>query len=300
MRVRTLAVGLLVSGLALATAACGKSGSPTDNANAGAPPALQVAKNVDVAGSPTFAKMKQRKHVIVGVKDAQPGLGYKDLTTGKYSGFDIDIANYISAQLGFDPAKIEYKAVPSASREQALVNGDVDYYVGTYTINDKRKKQVAFAGPYFVAGQDLLVRKDNTDITGPRSLMGKKVCSVTGSTPIQNVRAKKLTQASNIVEYQKYSDCVTALEQGKVDVLTTDDAILKGYAAQEPDKLKVVGKPFTKEPYGVGLPHDDKALRDKVNDILQTAMDNGTWQKFYDETLGKSGSKATPPKLERY
>ncbi|ONI79289.1 ABC transporter substrate-binding protein [Actinosynnema sp. ALI-1.44] len=293
MRVRTLAVGLLVGGLALT--GCGKSGSPGD---AGSPPPQQdVATDVKVDGSPTFDRIKGRGKVIIGVKEDQPGLGFKDPTTGKYSGFDIEIANLVAAKLGFKPEQIEYKAVASAGREAAIANGNVDYYVGTYTINDKRKEQIAFAGPYFTAGQDLLVRKDNTDITGPETLKGKKVCSVTGSTPIQKVRNDKLTD--QIVELQTYSQCVTQLDQKQIDAVTTDDAILKGYAAQEKDKFKVVGKTFSKEPYGIGLPKTDKAFKDKVTSILQTALDDGTWQKTYDNTLGKSGSPATKPTLDK-
>jgi glutamate transport system substrate-binding protein len=295
MKLRTLAVGVLVGGLALA--ACGKEGTP------GSEPAVTqtTATNVAVAGSPTFDKMKQRDKVVVGVKEDQPGLGLKDPTTGKFSGFDVEIARLVAAKLGFDPeTKIEYKPIPSASREQAIINGDVDYYVGTYSITDKRKEQISFAGPYFVAGQDLLVRKDDTTITGPDTLKGKKVCSATGSTPIQRVRDQNLTDAGNIVEFKTYSECVTKLDQGEVDAVTTDDAILKGYAAQEPDKFRVVGKTFSTEKYGIGLPRDDKALRDKINDILQEAIDGGEWKRIYDATLGKSGSPATPPKLERY
>jgi glutamate transport system substrate-binding protein len=290
---------LLGAGTLVLAVSCGKSGSPTETSTAPTP-SVPVAANVTVPGSATFATMTRRGHVVIGVKDDQPGLGYKDATTGEYSGFDIDIARLISAQLGFDPKSIEYKPVPSASREQAIKNGDVDYYVGTYTINDKRKQQVSFAGPYFVAGQDLLVRKDDNTITGPDTLKGKKVCSVTGSTPIQYVQSHQLTEPQNIVQYQKYSDCVTALEQNSVDVVTTDDAILKGYAAQEPDKLKVVGKPFTQEPYGVGLAHDDAALRGKIDDILQAALADGTWQRFYDETLGRSGATTSKPTVQRY
>ncbi|PRX49583.1 amino acid ABC transporter substrate-binding protein (PAAT family) [Prauserella shujinwangii] len=304
MKIRTLVVGLMVSGLALT--ACGKEGSPTgsgsgDGGDGGAQlPTYEVAQDVSVEGSPTFAKMQQSGGPIVGVKEDQPGLGYKDPTTGEYSGFDIEIARLVSAKLGFDPEKMQYKAVPSAGREQAIVNGDVHYYVGTYTINDKRKEQISFAGPYFVAGQGLLVAKDNNDIQGKEDLQGKKVCSVSGSTPIQRVREENLTQDSNIVELQTYSQCVTQLTQGQVDAVTTDDAILKGYAAQEPDKLKVVGDTFSDEPYGIGLPKNDKALRDKVNDILQEAMDDGTWQKIYDATLGKSGASAEMPTIDRY
>jgi glutamate transport system substrate-binding protein len=296
MRVRTLAVGLMVTGLALS--ACGKSGTPGDT---GSPPPTQaVAADVKVDGSPTFDKMKSRGKIVVGVKEDQPGLGYKDPTTNKYSGFDIEIANLVAAKLGFDPtdaSKIEYKAVASAGREAAISNGNVDYYVGTYTITDGRKKQISFAGPYFTAGQGLLVRKDETAITGKDTLKGKKVCSVTGSTPIQRVREQGLTD--QIVELQTYSQCVTQLDQKQVDAVTTDDAILKGYAAQEQNKFKLVGETFSKEPYGIGLPKDDTALKTKVTEILQTALDDGTWQKIYDNTLGKSGSPATKPTLDK-
>jgi glutamate transport system substrate-binding protein len=295
MRVRTLAVALLAGGLALT--ACGKEGTPGDTGTA---PSQQVASDVKVDGSPTFEKMTKRGKVIVGVKEDQPGLGYKDPTTNKYTGFDIEIAKLVAAKLGFAEDKVEFKSIPSAGREQALINGDVDYYVGTYTINDKRKQQVAFAGPYFTAGQDLLVKKDDNSITGPETLKGKKVCSVTGSTPIQKVKTDGLTEAGNIVELQTYSQCVTQLLEGAIDAVTTDDAILKGYAAQTPDKLKVVGKTFSNEPYGIGLPKDDKALRDKVNDILDAAIKGGDWLSVYDATLGKSGSPADKPVIDRY
>jgi glutamate transport system substrate-binding protein len=297
MRVRTLAVGLLVGGLALS--ACGKEGTPASQ-NSGPTSTAAVEENVTVAGSPTFDKMKSRGNVIIGVKEDQPGLGLKDPTTGKYAGFDIEIAKLVAAKLGFKEDKITFQTIPSAGREQGIVNGTVDYYVGTYTINAKRKEQISFAGPYFVAGQDLLVRKDESAITSKDTLKGKKVCSVTGSTPIQRVREQNLTEASNIVEFQGYSQCVDKLLTKEVDAVTTDDAILKGYAAQDPDKMKVIGKTFSQEPYGIGLPKDDKALRDKVNDILQKAMDDGTWDSIYKATLGKSGSDATTPAIERY
>lgn len=295
MKLRTLAVGVLVGSLALA--ACGKEGTPADEGAV----SQTTATDVTVAGSPTFDKMKQRGKVVIGVKEDQPGLGLKDPTTGQFSGFDVEIARLIAAKLGFDPqSKIEYKPIPTASREQAIVNGDIDYYVGTYSITDKRKEQISFAGPYFIAGQDLLVRKDDTTITGPETIKGKKVCSATGSTPIQRVRDQALTEPGNIVEFKTYSECVTKLEQSEVDAVTTDDAILKGYAAQEPDKFRVVGKTFSTEKYGIGLAKSDQALRDKINDILQDAIDGGEWKTIYDATLGKSGSPATPPTLERY
>ncbi|MGH3973339.1 MAG: transporter substrate-binding domain-containing protein [Pseudonocardiaceae bacterium] len=295
MKLRNMAVGLLVSILVLV--ACGRETSP--GASGTEVPVPNVAQNVTVEGSPTFARMTQRGTVIVGVKNDQPGLGYLNPTTNKYEGFDVEIARLIAAKLGFDPqTEIEYKAIPSAAREQAIINEQVDYYVGTYTINDARKEQISFAGPYFVAGQDLLVKADDNSITGPDTLKGKRVCSATGSTPIRRVREQGLTD--QIVEFQNYSQCVDQLLAGQVDAVTTDDAILKGYAAQDPQRLKVVGKTFSEEPYGVGLPLADDALRAKVNDILETAAQDSTWQQIYDATLGTSGSDAKPPAVDRY
>lgn len=299
MRLRTLTIGLLVGGLALA--ACG--GTP-NNSGTGAPPTttepVGVARGVSVPGSPTFDRIQRDGTITIGVKDDQPGIGIKDPITGEYSGFDIEIAKLVAAKLGVSADRITFTPIQSAAREAAIGNGQVDLVVASYTINDKRKAQVSFAGPYFVAGQSLLVRKDDNSITGKDTLKGKKVCSVTGSTPIQRVRDQALTEPNNIVELSKYSDCVNQLEQRSVDVLTTDDAILKGYAALEPDKLKVVGEPFSTEPYGIGLAHDDAALRGKINDILQQALDDGTWQRLYDKTLGRSGVTTTKPVLQRY
>jgi glutamate transport system substrate-binding protein len=302
MKLRTLAVGLMVSAIALT--ACGREGGPAGPAAPGGEQeqalSYTVAENVQVEGSPTFQNMTQRGRVVIGVKEDQPGLGFRDATTGQYSGFDIEIARMVAAGLGFGPDQIDYRPVPTPAREDTISRGDVDFYVGTYTINDRRKELISFAGPYFQAGQGLLVRADETEITGPQTLQGKKVCSVSGSTPIQRVRDQGLTQPENIVEFQTYSQCVDQLLTNQVDAVTTDDAILAGYASQQPDELKLVGEPFSEEPYGIGLNKDDAALRNKINDLLQASFDDGTWQKIYDATLGLSGNPASSPALQRY
>lgn len=292
-RTRILVAAALAATLALA--GCGREGTPGAESSGYQP---TVAQNVTVEGSPTFDAMKQRGRVVIGVKDDQPNLGFRDATTNEFSGFDIDIARMVAGGLGFSPEQIEYKVIPSAAREDNIERGDVDYYVGTYTINDKRKQRVGFAGPYYVAGQSLLVRADDNTITGPQTLQGKRVCSVTGSTPIQRVKDQKLTD--QVVEFQTYTQCVDQLINNQVDAVTTDDAILLGYAAQNPEQLKVVGEKFSSEPYGIGVPKADTALRNKINDLLQTAIDDGTWKTIYDGTLGKSGTQAQPPAIERY
>ncbi|PYH00766.1 ABC transporter substrate-binding protein [Arthrobacter stackebrandtii] len=256
----------------------------------------EVAKDVALTGSPTFDAIKSSGKIRIGVKEDQPGLGYLDAATGERSGFDIEIARWMAASLGVPADKIEFKPIPSANRETALANGDVDLYVGTYSITDKRKKLVDFAGPYFITGQGLLVAKDNTDIKSEKDLAGKKVCSATGSTPIQNIR-ENFPEATP-VEYDLYSKCVENLKTGQVDAVTTDQAILLGYASQDPDNLKVVGEPFTVEKYGIGLPLGDTALRTFLNTTLTDG--NATWTKIYDATLGASGTKVEQPAVDQY
>jgi glutamate transport system substrate-binding protein len=251
---------------------------------------------VDLTGSDTYDAAKSAGTLRVGVKEDQPGLGYLDAITGERTGFDVDIARWIAAELGFSEDQIEFQTIPSANREQALVNGDIDYYVGTYSITDKRKEQIGFAGPYFITGQGLLVSADNTDITSEDDLAGKTVCSATGSTPLQNIQEN--FPDTKTVPFDTYSQCVDALKDGSVDAVTTDQAILIGYAAQEPDALKVVGEPFTEEKYGVGVPKDDAALRHFINKVFTDGGD--TWQKVFDADLGSSGITVQQPAVDDY
>ncbi|MFB0632546.1 glutamate ABC transporter substrate-binding protein [Streptomyces sp. AB3(2024)] len=284
----------------LAATACGKPGSPpVKGPQPGDLPAYKVATGFELPESRTWERARKRGHLVVGAKEDQPYMGEKDPARGTYSGFDIEIAKMISASLGFDPKTIEFKTISSANRETALQNGQIDYYVGTYTINDNRKKQVGFAGPYFMAGQSLLVRKDEQDIKGPGDLAGKRVCSAAGSTPYQ--RLQKEHPEAILVAYDTYSVCVDNLLTYQVDAVSTDDSILLGYAAKVPGELKVVGEPFSREPYGIGVPRSDTALRLAIDDALAEHEKNGDWKKAYEATLGLSGKPApTPPPIDRY
>ncbi|WP_016910072.1 glutamate ABC transporter substrate-binding protein [Streptomyces xiaopingdaonensis] len=301
MKLRKTAASAAVVLALAATAACGgKEGSAGDEqggkTDEKALPTYKVAEKVDV-DSPVLEKAQKRGTLVIGAKADQPYLGFQDQSTKEYSGFDIEIAKMVAADLGFSPKKIKWETVDSNAREQAVRKGDVDLMIGTYTINDERKKQIDFAGPYYDAGASLLVRKDEKDITGPDTVKGKKVCSIVGSTPLQTIKESKY--GAKVTELAKYSDCVKQLIDGQVDAVTTDDAILMGYAADNPKKLKVVGDTFSEEPYGVGLKKGDKALQKAVADALEAHQENGDYKKAFEATLGKSGSDfEEPPALE--
>jgi glutamate transport system substrate-binding protein len=238
-------------------------------------------------------KATSDKKLVFGVKADQPGLGLQEGST--YTGFDIEIAKIIAKGLGVPESGITYKTTVSANREPFIQQGQVDAVIATYTINDERKKVVNFGGPYYIAGQDLLVPTAST-ITGPEALAGKKVCSVSGSTPAKRIQSDY--KDAQLQQYDSYSKCVQALANGAVDAVTTDDIILAGYAAQSQyaGKFKVVGKKFSDEPYGIGIKKDDTEGCNKINEILKTAATDGSYKAAWDATLGKSGTAA--PELD--
>ncbi len=279
MRISRSAAILAAAAMALAAAACGGGGG-TGSGGSG-------------SASGIIGKASSQKKLVIGVKADQPGLGLQTGTT--YTGFDIEIAKIVAKGLGVDAGGITWKTTVSANREPYIQQGQVDMVVATYTINDERKKVVNFAGPYYIAGQDLLVPTNST-ITGPESLAGKKVCSVSGSTPAKRIQTEY--KQAQLQQFDSYSKCVTALAGGQVDAVTTDDIILAGYASQDQyaGKFKVVGKKFSEEPYGIGLKKDDAAGCNKINEILKASATDGSYKAAWDSTLGKSGQAA--PELD--
>lgn len=237
------------------------------------------------------------KTMTIGIKFDQPGLGLKEGNT--FTGFDVEVAKYVANELGVTESGITFKETPSAQRETMIEGGQVDLIFATYSITDARKEKISFGGPYFIAGQDLLVRSDETAITGPETLNGRKLCSVTGSTSAKKIK-DTLATSVDLVELDTYSKCVLALENKTLDAVTTDDVILAGFAAQEQykGKLKVVGKTFSTERYGVGLKKGDTALCTQVNTALTKMVSSGAWKTALDKTVGPSGftpSSANPP-----
>ncbi|MFE4920265.1 ABC transporter substrate-binding protein, partial [Streptomyces sp. NPDC056661] len=169
----------------------------------------------------------------------------------------------------------------------------------THPHNPLRNPLAGCAGPSALAGLSLLARPAAHDINGPQDLAGRTVCSAAGSTPYQRIAADY--PKAILVSYDTYSICVDNLLTYQVDAVTTDDAILLGFAAKAPKELKVVGKPFSEEPYGIGVPRSDNALRFALNDALEANEKNGNWKKAFEATLGLSGVPApTPPPIDRY
>ncbi len=254
------------------------------------------------AAGTTMDALQKKGKIIIGTKFDQPLFGLKGLS-GQPEGFDVEIAKLVATAIfGSNlSGKTEFVETPSAVREQSIIDGKVDLVAATYTINDTRKQKVAFAGPYYIAGQSILVKKDNTAITDLSSLSGKKVCTVLGSTPLKTLQERAPTADLSIL-FDTYSKCVEALKDGRVEAVSTDNVILLGFLKDSPGQFKLVGETFTQEPYGIGVKKDDTAFRDFVNDVLDKAYRDGTWAKIFEKEVGKPTEipTPTPPPVNRY
>lgn len=230
----------------------------------------------------------------IGISFDQPGLSLKD--GDSYSGFDVDTATYVAKSLGVSPDKITWIEADPGNRESLITSGAVDLVFSSYSITDERKQTIDFAGPYFEAHQDLLVRRNEEEIKGPETLDNRVLCSVPGTTSAALVK-EKFKGRIELKEYAKFSDCVAALDRSEVDAVTTDDVILAGFAAepQYKGKLKVVGEGFSDELYGVGIKKGDSAMVDKVNEALKAYIDDGSWKASLDTYVRPSGYKIPSP-----
>lgn len=271
----------------LALAACGGDSGATDT--------VEPADDASFAAGTTMARIAGAGTIKVGTKFDQPGFGLQGLDD-KPAGFDVEIAKLVAAKLGLGEDKIEWVETPSAVREEVVERGTVDLVVATYTINDKRKERISFAGPYYVAGQQLMVRSDDTAITGPDALKANgsaKVCSVTGSTPAENIKTY-LASPSQLVLFDVYDKCADALRTGQVDVVTTDNVILLGFVSESKGAFKLAGDQFTQEPYGIGLKKGDTQFCEFVNSVLTEAASSGAYTTAWESTAGKVEGAQTP------
>jgi glutamate transport system substrate-binding protein len=251
----------------------------------------------EFAEGSTMARLADAGAITVGTKFDQPLFGLVG-PDGVPVGFDVEIAKIIADELGIPEDGITWTETVSANREPFIQDGRVDIVVATYTINDDRKQVVDFAGPYYLAGQSLLVRIDDDSINGPDDLAGKKVCSVDGSTPAGNIEAN--FPDTELVTFAAYTDCLDPLRNGQVDAVTTDNVILGGYVAESPEDFKIAGDPFTEEPYGIGMAKGDDEFRSWINDVLEESFADGRWEAAWNETAGQVLPTPQPPTVDRY
>jgi len=310
--------------LVLAAAGCGSSSTPPASVTVAPVEALPsgaqeataapVAANVDCGdreaslrpgplpapgamppGS-TMAAIAERGRLIVGVDQNTNLFGTRNPSTGQLEGFDIAVAGEIARAIFGDPNRIDPRVVEAGHREAALQSGEVDVVVRTYSITCDRKDKVAFSTTYFNANQKILAVK-GSGIDSAAALAGKRVCAVTGTTSLKALLA--LESRPTVFAVTSWTDCLVMLQQGQVDAISTDDAVLDGLKEQDPN-VEVVGESIAVEPYGIGIKKENEDLVRFVNGVLDEMRADGTWQRLYDTWLERSLGPSSGPPTARY
>ncbi|MDN3353669.1 glutamate ABC transporter substrate-binding protein [Actinomadura sp. DC4] len=310
-RGRPVVLGVAVAAMLAFTGACanskdnglpgGGSGATGDGAKAydsiitGSP----VADAGAIPAGSWADKIKQRGYLRVGGTDAGPLFSIKDPVTGRLTGFDAGLsqmlAHYITG--GKDIPKLTKLTITTVdTREKLIQNNSVDAVFATYTITPERAKKVAFAGPYYESGDAIMVKKGNTAISQVSDLNGKTVATESNSTAALSL--KKFAPKAKVLLFTEDAQCVAAVQQGRADAYVLDQGILISDASTN-KAVSVVGQPFTKEPYGIGVPHDDAAAKKFVDDWLTKIYADGSWAKLWKATIGTivSGDAPKPPAI---
>ena len=284
-RTKALSTAVL---LAAALAACGDAG---DDESEGAD--VDVAEGCDFESGTTMQELCESGEVTIGVKFDQPGIGFQGAADDEPTGFDIEMAKIVAGALGIEESGITWEETISDNREPFLIEKKVDLVLASYSITPERQAVVGQAGPYFITGQQLLVTSDNDTIEGPEDTEGEEVCSVSGSTSIETIEKEYGATARG---FGTYSECVEQVLNGSFDAMTTDGAILLGYAAERPDELKVVGPEFSEENIGIGYQDPkDTAMCEFLGETIEQSYEDGTWEQAFDSTLGEAGVDAPEP-----
>ncbi len=229
----------------------------------------------------SLTRIKKAGVLKVGSDTTYPPFEWIDTKTGKAQGFDVDLANLIAKKLG---VKAEIITTDWGGIIPALNSGKFDVIISAMTITDARKKKIDFSIPYYDSGQIIAVRKDNNTIKGPNDLSGKTVGVQTGTT---GEEAAKKIPGVKIKEYPDIQYAFADLEKGRIDAVVNDFPVSAFYAKGHPD-VKLVGKLFTIEHYGIAFrKSDEKDLENAINKILKEIKSDGEYDQIYEKWFGK-------------
>jgi polar amino acid transport system substrate-binding protein len=210
-------------------------------------------------------------------------------------GFDIDVAKEIArAIFGDDEDRIEYVVVSTAQRQAAIApeSGEprVDMVASLMTMRCQRWNLMLFSSQYYDAAQGLLVRR-GSDITGTENLAGRRVCATRGSTSSSHMR--ELQPQVKMVEVGNRTECLVALQDGRVDAITADDTILYGFKAQD-RTTEFRPMPRSPEPYGLAINKANEDFVRFVNGVLEQRRADGRLTEIANYWSARAGADFPP------
>jgi len=252
-----------------------------------------VADVDTIAASQWAAAVKEAGVLRVGGTRTSFLFSQLDETDNGIRGFDAGLYQLLARYILGDETKFELTQVTSSTRESVLTSGQVDAVFATYSITPSRQEVISFAGPYYTSQQAVLVKAGNTEITGIDSLADKIVATQSGSTG-PSILAEYAPDAI-VQEFEDDIQARTAVEQGRADAYVTDYTLILNSIVKNPGAYAIAGDVFGPvDPYGIGLPKDSDGVV-FVNAFLQTIIEDGTWAKLWQISLGDRTGIDTAP-----
>jgi polar amino acid transport system substrate-binding protein len=265
-----------------------RCGDPTASLR---PPRTLPAPGRMPAGS-FMRRIQKRGRLIAGVDQNTLLFGYLRPSTGRIEGFEVDLLRRLAQALFGDPNRIELRALTTAERLPAVESGAVDVVADAVTVTCERRRDVAFSTVYYQAAQRVLV-PSSSRARGLAELGGRRVCATTGSTTLQRIERDPARPIPYPVA--RRTDCLVALQEGRVDAISSDDAILLGFRAQDPD-TKIVGPRLAPEPYGMAIAKGHPEFVRFVNGVLDGMRTDGGWAAIHRRWLGRLTPTPAPPR----
>jgi polar amino acid transport system substrate-binding protein len=260
------------------------------------PPSVMPAPGSMPAGS-FMARIRHRGYLIAGVDQNTLLFASFNPLSRTIEGFEIDLLKRIAhAIFGNKRNDLELKAITTSERIPDVRNGSVDLVADAMTITCERRQQVDFSSVYYDASQKILVPA-NSPVRSVKDLGGKLVCATRGSTSLDTLKTLVPRPTPHLVDQR--TDCLVALQEGSVSAITSDDSILLGFKAQDPD-TKIVGSSFAREPYGMAIAKAHPEFVRFVNGVLAQMRGDGTWRAIYAHWLGKLVTRIPAPPTAQY
>jgi len=217
----------------------------------------------------------------VGSDVAYPPFEYVDEETGEFIGFDMDLIREVGRRLGM---QVEIINTAWEGILPGLLAGHYDVVISAMTITDERAQVVDFSDPYFATGQVIVVRADDTSVNEPADLVGKVVAVQIGTTG--QFAAERIEGVARIDHYPTMPEAFLALRLGRADAAVADELVALEEARANPGVLKVVGKPFTVEYYGIAMRKGQDQLLRAINRALAQIKADGTYDELYEKWFG--------------
>lgn len=226
----------------------------------------------------TLQRVLDFKTLNVGMSADQPPMTARN-KNGGVMGYDVDLARAMANAMR---VQLDIKVLPFADLIKALENNEIDMIVSNMSITPERTEQVAFLGPYMMAGKSILTRNSvlgQARDSGEFNRKDLKLVAITNSTS-----ATFITESApdaQLITVEHNDEGIDMIIKGEADAMIADMAVCKLAVLRHPAAgLTTLQQPLTLEPVGIAVSKDDPEFQNLVDNYLDAYGKTGLLAKL--------------------